>query len=38
LGQVHMHGANLGPCIVGLVLQEVKFGHWAKTVIGFRLS
>ena len=38
LGQVHMHGAYSGPCIAGLVLQEVKFGHWAKTVISFRLS
>ena len=35
LGQVHLHGACKGPCIAGLVLQEVKFGHWAKTVIGF---
>jgi len=35
LGQVHMHGAYWGPCIAGLVLQEVKFGHWAKTIISF---
>ncbi len=38
LGQVHMHGAYWGPCIAGPALQEVKFGHWAKTIIGFRLS
>jgi hypothetical protein len=38
LGQVHMHGAYCGPCIAGPALQEVKFGHWAKTILSFRLS
>ncbi len=38
LGQVHMHGAFRGPCMAGLVLKDVKFGHWAKTIISFRLS
>jgi hypothetical protein len=36
LGQVHVHGAFWGPCIAGLVLQDIKFGHWEKAIISFK--